>query len=113
MPLNPGNVTIPPSGVEVATGLAGEIFAQLLANTNAAAADPQYQVPAGPTGAGAKEGMAIVANSIATAVVAHIIANAQVATTVTTEIGVSACISGGVVAGVNGTAAGTGSGSVT
>ena len=75
MPLLAGDVSIDNQGVETKTGYAGELYDQLIVESNLVTADP---LPTGPDGADGLRGIAVVANAIAKTIMPHLIANLEV-----------------------------------
>lgn len=75
MPLLAGNVSIADDGVQTKTGYAGELFDQLLVETNAIIDEP---LPIGPAGVDGLRGLALIANAVAKTIMPHLIANLDV-----------------------------------
>jgi|TARA_R110000824_G_scaffold121471_1_gene277574 hypothetical protein len=109
MALLAGSVNVSADGSAQKSGLAAAIYDEFVNNYTADMGSP---LPAGADGKPIKNGYAIQATHLAVAIVNYITDNAQVSTSVETEILVSACTTGGVIAGINGTANGTGSGQI-
>ena len=87
MGMTAGTVTVAADGTVTKSGLAGEIFDEFVDNyaddIESITGEPAEPIPDGADGAKIKQGYAIFARNVATAVVTHISANADV--TITTS----------------------------